>query len=318
MGDTLRTLLSDLARPRREPLEPVAAEWMTHRSGVLRAQVAVVARALQPSWGPLRVTKDRISSVLACERSVLAPRNTTPPGPAVVLGRMVDIVAQHHVIAGSVPPAMAYDIAVDALWADGDAEALAVLADCEDWVRSNLEEHAVRLARELGPISPAWWPRGERRAEVHLADGAVIASARFDLQLGGPGSGRPSVVVEVKSGGIRAHHHDDARFYALVAALRDGAAPAAVATVWTDTGEVAIEPVRDDVLESAARRLLDATALLVDLAAGRPATMRGQSRCYWCALHRGCAEGQRFVDQRPVDDVAFAVDLDSEDDPGAW
>ena len=78
---------------------------------------------------------------------------------------------------------------------------------------------------------------------ARLAGGAVTVTGRLDVLLGGPPTGRPGVVVEVKGGrwydGMRADGH----LYALLVALRDGVVPAAVVTVVADgTTHVEADP----------------------------------------------------------------------------
>jgi len=70
----------------------------------------------------------------------------------------------------------------------------------------------------------------EESAKVALGTGTVVLSGRFDIALGGAPTGLPTIVVELKSGVPQRHYVDDQRFYALLATLRDDAAPAAVLT----------------------------------------------------------------------------------------
>ena len=110
-------------------------------------------------------------------------------------------------------------------------------------------------SRTSGPASiPRWAPRTQCRAALVLADGACICSGVVDVELGGAATGLPGVVVEVKSGAVAAAHPHEVYLYALLVALRDGAAPAAVAR-WYPGADPVVLPVTLGVLESAAARL---------------------------------------------------------------
>ena len=90
-----------------------------------------------------------------------------------------------------------------------------------------------------------------------LAGGAVELSARVDLAVGRPAEERASVaIVEIKSGARRIEHRADVHFYALVEALRNPAPPFVVATYYTRTGELDVDPVTEELLEAAGRRTL--------------------------------------------------------------
>ena len=61
-------------------------------------------------------------------------------------------------------------------------------------------------------------------------------------------------LIEVKSGSRSRLHRTDLHFYALVETLKTSAPPFAVATYYTRTGELDVEPVTEDLLAAAARR----------------------------------------------------------------
>jgi hypothetical protein len=159
--------------------------------------------------------------------------------------------------------------------------------------------HSENLVASFGVLDAKWWPRCESRVELAMADGAVVAAARLDVHLGGSGTGRPSVIVEVKSGAKRRDPLDDGRWYALLAAARDGVAPDAVLTLWTADGTVHVERVGPATIESAARRAVDAVTSLVELAAGREPTTRPNPMCTWCPARSSCADGAQWVAASP-------------------
>ena len=61
--------------------------------------------------------------------------------------------------------------------------------------------------------------------------------------------------VEIKSGARRPEHRLDLHFYALIEALRRPAPPFAVATYYTRTGELDVDPVTEEHLVAAACRV---------------------------------------------------------------
>jgi hypothetical protein len=86
-----------------------------------------------------------------------------------------------------------------------------------------------------------------------------------DLAIGRPELAVGSVaIVEVKSGARRLEHRKDLHFYALVETLRNPAPPFAVATYYTRTGELDVDPVSDELLASAARRTSAGIETLAD------------------------------------------------------
>ena len=98
---------------------------------------------------------------------------------------------------------------------------------------------------------------------------------------------RPSVaLVDVVSGARRPEHGDDRRFAALVAALRGPVPPFAVATYYSRTGELDVDPVDHEYLVAGAHRCLAAVRVLL----GRePAPSDGSM----CAACRGYSAGHR-------------------------
>src|SRR5690606_7197877 len=110
---------------------------------------------------------------------------------------------------------------VSMLTAVADDESLALLddvplADAE----SALEPLAVAVADTWAGLDPALVPRTQVRASTVLAGGSVICSGVVDVELGGPTTGLPGVVIEVKSGRPAPEHQAEAYLYALLVALR--------------------------------------------------------------------------------------------------
>jgi len=231
---------------------------------------------------PLRLPKGRVIALTDCERFAFASARPDPapelddPPLRLLAGRALDVYVEHEIVEGPIGHPLEDLLS----WLDAEGE-----HDVRDQViaagdRLQLERLA-SAARAWSGLAPSWWPRTQARAAVHLADGLVLCEGRTDVELGGPLAGRPAVVVEVKLGRPHAHHLAEATHYALLTALRDGRAPAAVAR-WYPGGALATMSVTSEVLESAARRLGAAIDAWAELAVGRPPRERPGPACSWC------------------------------------
>ena len=153
------------------------------------------------------------------------------------------------------------------------------------WARSVPQQLVGPLAGAVADawtgIDPRWAPQVQSRASVVLADGAVICSGVVDVELGGRGTGRPGVVVEVKSGTAAAAHVHEIYLYALLVALRDGTSPAVVAR-WYPGADPSGPKVTMGVLEAAAARLVAGLGTWTALLLGDPAQERAGGWCSWC------------------------------------
>jgi hypothetical protein len=240
---------------------------------------------------PLRLSKHLVTGLLRCPRRALGEDHATSDD--VVVGWIVDAAAK----LATVSPRrdVTVDAAVAFLTALGDctvADRLADLGPAAGRLTTDAAGRIGRLAASgLTGIDPAWWPRVEEPVRVALAGGAVTVAGRLDVLLGGPPTGRPAVVVEVKGGrwydGMRADGH----LYALMVALRDGEAPAVAVTIVSD-GTTHIEPIRPALLQHAAERLDEAMGIAARLAAGEPPATCPGAHCQHCPVRPDCPAGR--------------------------
>lgn len=250
---------------------------------------------------PLRLAKGTVGWLLRCPRRALA----APDGGMtddLVAGIVVDAAAKLVTLAPQRAPTV--DAALAYLEATGDTTVADHLAD-RGGSRVLPPDVATRIDQLAGAwpaIDPGWWPRVEEPVRAVLGGGAVVVSGRLDVLLGGPPSPRPAVVVEVKAGRWHDGARADAHLYALLVALRDGRAPAAVVTVVAD-GTTQVEPVRPAVLTTAADRVSHAVEAAAPIAAGEPAPAHPGPHCGHCPLRPACPEGLAW---RPDDDAAVA------------
>lgn len=282
MATTIPTLLDAQARrPAREPaaVDAVLAELDEALTGVLAEAGEAVAAAL-----PVALTKARLTDAHGCEAF---RRSTDERGasPAAIVGHLVDRLVAYAVVGEPPPDADPMRAAEAMLAADDDANARA-LGNLSASDRAAVEE-AIRsrwamVRAAWAGLDPSWWPRFEARARVRLAGGAVTAAGAFDVLLGGAASNHPLVVVEIKSGELRADHRPDAFWYALLLAARDRIAPSAVITWSAFDGTAMEEPVTAGTLRAAAYRAIDAVRQTLELAAGRPPQRSPGAPCGWC------------------------------------
>ncbi|MGO8873881.1 MAG: hypothetical protein ACLQPH_21255 [Acidimicrobiales bacterium] len=205
------------------------------------------------------VTKDRLRRALACgAHHPMGEFDEPQPTTALACGALVDVLFRQLVTVGSFDDPMADGLA--ALAIDDRNQRLVswietLPAPARRELAAEVERQADGLRRRWPGLEPSWLPRTQEALRAELAGGAVSLSARVDLAIGGPAEGEASVAfVEVTSGMRRAEHRADLHFYALVETLRRSVPPFVVATYYTRTGELDVDPVTEELLVSAARR----------------------------------------------------------------
>jgi hypothetical protein len=228
--------------------------------GVPTASSGAGAPVGSPGGPVLVVTKDRLAGALACAAHTepQAGFGERTPTTGLACGALVDVLFRQLVTVGTLGDPMADGLA--ALTVDERQRSLV------DWIermppteRNELEAEVVRQARGLErrwpALDPSWLPRTQEVLRARVAHGTVELSARVDLAVGRPAVDESSVaLIEVKSGSRSRLHRTDLHFYALVETLKTSAPPFAVATYYTRTGELDVEPVTEDLLAAAARR----------------------------------------------------------------
>jgi len=292
-------------RPPRTLAEALAAAATAGPPGdaglvaALRDRLDAAARAATAVGGwtpaqPLRLTKTSVTWLLRCpRRAVAAPAEPGGDGDDDrLVGLVVDAAAKVATLVPQRPATV--DAALAFLVATGETAVAERLAAADPRSRRALEAECTArvdaLVAAWPAIEPGWWPRVEDPVRTRLAGGAVTVGGRLDLVLGGPPTGRPAVVVEVKAGrwydGMRADGH----LYALLLALRDGVLPVAAVTVVAD-GTTQVEPVRPAVVDHAADRLAEAMAVAARLAAGEPPATHPGLHCPHCPARPACPPG---------------------------
>jgi hypothetical protein len=250
---------------------------------------------------PLVVTKDRLTRVLACEaHHVVTEFGERPLSVALACGAIVDVLFRQLVTVGAIGDPMADGLA--ALAVDDHQRDLVSWVEHlprteRDELRAEVERQAEGIRRRWPALDPGWLPRTQVAMRVPLARGTVELSARADLVIGPPARDVASLaIIEVKSGYRRIEHRADLHFYALIEALRSPAPPFVVATYYTRTGELDVDPVTEDLLMGAARRTLSGAQRLAGLALGAEPSREASVLCGRCSLLSACEVGQRRHD----------------------
>jgi len=232
------------------------------------------------------VTKDRITRALACDvHRGVRDLGDRVPSLALARGALVDVLFRQLITVGTVGDVLSDGL--DALSVDDYQIPLVAwigqLSHAERAeLRAEVERQIERLRERWPAFDPSWLPRTQETLRVPL--GAHTLSTRVDLALGRPGGRAASVaIVEVKSGARRQEHRADLHFYALVETLRSLAPPFVVATYYTGTGEVDVDPVDAGLLGTAARRCM---AGIRAMTGDAPKADRHRCPQGWCAACR--------------------------------
>ena len=279
-----RLRVTGLARPTSDP--DLVAD--------LRSHIEDASALMGVDGASLVVTPNSLADALACPAH--APDRTTPKEFSLPLacGALVGALFRQFVTTGTVDDAFAEG--VEALAVDEHrAPLVAWIGDLAPAERAELRAEVVRQAEGLRgrwpALDPAWLPRTRECVRVSLSGGVELVT-RVDLAIGRPTGAEASVAfVEVTTGSRRAVHRDVRRFQALMETLRSAVPPFAVATYFTRTGELEVDPVTPELLVAAARRCRAGIEAIIsgrDVGAptvGSPAP--GSDAYRWCA---GCAE----------------------------
>jgi hypothetical protein len=246
---------------------------------------------------PVVVTKDKLTQVLTCEAHHVASQfGERRPSQAIACGALIDSLFRQLIVTGRIDDPMADGLS--ALTLDDHQRALVewinqLPAPQQSELAMEVERQAAGLVTRWPTLSPEWLPRTQEPIKTSLAGGRVLLSARVDLAVGRPAVDHASVgIVELKSGKRRAEHRADLHFYALIEALRSPAPPFMVATYYSRTGELDVEPVSEDLLVAAARRTIAGGEALLRLASGAEAERTPNPLCGWCDALPTCGPGQ--------------------------
>lgn len=297
------------------PLTPVQQEVLDQLGSTARPRfrddlrdhlTAELTDALTPLVAarrePLVVTKHKLALVHACETRFLADQLapfTWSPNAArgVVAHKAVELLVGWP---RAPIPLDLVDAAIASLERDehpssvgsylaslGDGERAELVAGANDRVAAFLET--------FPPLQRQWRPVTEARVRADLCQDLVRLHGKIDLSLGFARNGNEAgkVLIDLKTGGPQPAHVDDLRFYALLDTLRAGVPPRLLVNYYLDAGRPRSEAVTEDLLWSAARRLVDGVRAMQDLDdERRPPTVIASWGCRWCPALDRCQPGR--------------------------
>lgn len=284
----------------------------------LERELARITGPWAGEHGSLGITKNRILATARCPASVLAESVDLDLSTPLVLGALVDTAAAALLVSEQLPGSAPWLGALSAIVEQTQPELAAYIerlsVEDRQSLRDLTQERCDRLVTLLGDLR-ATPGTAQEMFRVEWTEARVSLTGRTDLVLGRGAR----TIVEVKSGAVRPAHVDEAGFYALLAALRDGVAPRSSLVVTLDPGVVTEYEVTADSLEAAARRVIDAAEALVAIdqtvrTGGWPATIPGNF-CAWCGVLDRCPDAPD-VARAEAEALADPAELDElEDEP---
>ncbi|CAN5477116.1 hypothetical protein BH23ACT9_BH23ACT9_30280 [soil metagenome] len=150
--------------------------------------------------------------------------------------------------------------------------------------------------RATFPVLPgAWRVVHEPTLKARFGAGAVSVRGKPDIVLGRvvPDE-RRLLLADLKTGNRSRSDRQDMRWYALLATLKYRQAPFKIATFYIDEGAWEEEVVTDDVLEAAARGMVDRLITAVRLTDDpRAVNLVAGPACNWCGRAPTCEEKAR-------------------------
>lgn len=250
----------------------------------------------------LFLSKFKLAQALACERKFTAEHAqrfewSPPTARGTVLHKAIELSVHWR---GEISPLSLVDEALARL-ENADKSIGDYLKTCGETQRSELRSGAgaamTQFLECFPPLKPAWRPSTESPIRADLHGGLIVLSGKPDLTLGQPdGAVAGKVIIDFKTGGFSPAHREDLRFYALLESLRI-LPPRLVATYYLDQGRIHSEQVTDDLLLSAAERVIDGANRYVELLSGlREATVAPGPACWWCPVQFDCAEGTQYLE----------------------
>jgi hypothetical protein len=287
------------ARPHERPqFDPRLRD---HLRGELEERLAPSVAAL-PTGATLHVSKHALATVHGCEALFLAneeqPFEWTPASATgTVAHKAIELSVNWR---GEAAPGVLVDEGIARLIAgtDGIGEWLAGLREGERAdLRSGAVERTTMFLECFPPLEARWRPVTESRLRADLCSDRVILRGKVDLTVGrADGVRAGKVLLDLKTGGFSPSHREDLRFYALLETLRLGVPPRLLTTYYLDQGRPQLEIVTEDLLWSAAERVVKGVEALVDLVhSGRPPVLRPGQPCRWCTIRVDCEPGQAWL-----------------------
>jgi len=260
----------------------------------------------------LFVSKFLLSQVLGCEAKHLYEQQrefawSVPVARGTVAHKAIELSVHWRTIP------IAHELvdqALGALTNDGSpiASYLLELPEAEHaQLRSDASNATQAFLDGFPPLrsKPQWRPAVEVRGRYEFLHSKIVLSGKVDLSLGGPTGDRSGrVFIDLKTGRRSRTHVDDLRYYALIETVRYGTPPRALASYYLDESRLSVETVSQDLLWSAADRVIAGIERHQTLATGEDtAVYRPSIACRWCPVLPDCGTGRRWLDATDEDEL---------------
>lgn len=255
----------------------------------------------------LSVTKQALSEVHQCERHHVSQAGTFAWSVATAAGTVTHKAIELGATMRRPPgPEHLVDLALDRLAADQEwgPGSWLVAADPVEVaeLRGAALDRILKFSDEFPPLKLSWRPRLESSLSTALCGDRIWLRGRVDLALGRPtGTTSGVLIVDFKTGRPGRSGPDDLRFYALLETLRTGVPPFRVATWYLDSGQCHAQDVGEDLLASAARRVVDGARLLYELRIeGREPGVTPGPACGYCSRRDDCEGAVVWAAERAI------------------
>jgi len=249
----------------------------------------------------VHLSKHKLNQVMGCEQKFLAeqaePFEWSPP---VARGTIMHKAIELSVHWRKEPVAL--DLVDEALASleNADKSIADYLTSCGETERAELRAEAAKVVTHFmecfPPLKPKWRPTTESPIRAELLSRKLVLIGKPDLTLGQPeGSVAGKVIIDFKTGKFSPSHREDLRFYALVEALRI-LPPRLTATYYLDQAKMHHEEVTQELLDAAAKRVIDGAERYLDLLyRKREPTLSPGPACRWCLLLPDCEAGTGYL-----------------------
>ena len=292
---------------KRETWPEFPAELRYELRGELEKGMAEHVARLPANHDGIYANKHKVSSVHGCEKRYLAELDSwdgwsVPLARGTVVHKAIEFSLNWR---GTPSPAELVDEAIASLefGSQNIAEFLQQMTNAE---RAQLRGDSVDLVTKFDecwpPLKKHWRPVTESKVRLDLFDSKVMLQGKIDLTLGrAEGNKAGKVLIDLKSGSFRPDHLHDLRFYALIEAVRIGVPPRRLASYYLDQGRFHPEDVSEEMLFTAAQRVIDGVNRMIELELDSSDPRIATSpACKWCRALETCEPGQ--VSLREFDD----------------
>jgi hypothetical protein len=304
-------------QPRPEFARGLSRQLREHLEEELAPMASRIGRERDPT-AVLFVGKRALSEVHHCQRHHMASHEagftwTAATAKGVVAHKALELAVH---LPGETAPGRLVDDAVARLQEDdrGPAAFLAAASLVElAELRASASDVVAKFQDGFPPLRTAWRPRLESALVAEFGAARIVVRGKVDLAIGrAEGSTARVLIIDLKTGRPAPGHADDLRLYALLETLRVGVPPFRLASYYLDSGTWHDEDVTTDVLDAAARRLIDGIRQLVELRfEGRVPTLTPGPVCSYCPAREVCDGARQWRSRTGQDEFAEAAEVES-------